>query len=820
MKILYICNFVDKNYFNDIFNKALEKPIQSIQKFNELFVEGLRKNKDVESINILSHAPVNRKISKKCFWKGKSLEDGNVKYSYIPFINIKILKQICLFIMSIFYVLFWNVKYINKNRTIVVDGFVPVISTVAVIIGKIFNIRIISLYTDIVKFDANDTFVKKNFVRNFIKKVINIGDVINLKFTDMFILLTLQMNEIINKNNKPFIVIEGFVDSKFNPQKNVEKKKAIMYAGGLYEKYGVKLLIDSFIEWNNSEYELWLCGGNGDLIDYINSLNYKNIVYYGALPNDKIVEMEQASTLLVNPRFSNEEYTKYSFPSKNMEYMTSGTPVLTTKLPGMKKEYYDYVYLIEEETKNGFISKFKEITKKTTKELQAFGKKSQAFVLKEKNNIIQAKKIIDKIKKVKIKKRTAKDKLVFFYIAVSIIFLFLSMANVYGLYKVSLKTYFIYIVSIIFLILGLKIKLKEKQINKKDKKSIIDVTIKMFDSEIFRIIILCCMFIIMGYFLKYLFIIKDLPASEIRMAAFDKLYSNAYDAVFYLYVVNNINVLFTILIPLLIFDNSLKHKHIKFNLCVMIISFILFSLIGFGRLNFLNIILAFLFVGLYFVKFENIFKKKNLLYFIAGILLIFIVSMLFIYIRVFSSNQSNGLFSLINYQTKQIFEYFLGSFRALDVFISNGFNGISRYSFGRATFAGIDEIVLYPIKFFGGEVLSFNQIVSPLTQEGIAVGYNTPYYNAFYTSIMNYYLDFGFLGVCLFSYLHGLFINYIFKLYNNRETIISKVLIVLVSINLFMGILKWNYQAGNMTFLIILMILFENFSILKERKIK
>ena len=382
MKILYICNFVDKNYFNDIFNKALEKPIQSIQKFNELFVEGLRKNKDVESINILSHAPVNRKISKKCFWKGKSLEDGNVKYSYIPFINIKILKQICLFIMSIFYVLFWNVKYINKNRTIVVDGFVPVISTVAVIIGKIFNIRIISLYTDIVKFDANDTFVKKNFVRNFIKKVINIGDVINLKFTDMFILLTLQMNEIINKNNKPFIVIEGFVDSKFNPQKNVEKKKAIMYAGGLYEKYGVKLLIDSFIEWNNSEYELWLCGGNGDLIDYINSLNYKNIVYYGALPNDKIVEMEQASTLLVNPRFSNEEYTKYSFPSKNMEYMTSGTPVLTTKLPGMKKEYYDYVYLIEEETKYGFISKFKEITKKTTKELQAFGKKSQAFVLK------------------------------------------------------------------------------------------------------------------------------------------------------------------------------------------------------------------------------------------------------------------------------------------------------------------------------------------------------------------------------------------------------------------------------------------------------
>ena len=37
----------------------------------------------------------------------------------------------------------------------------------------------------------------------------------------------------------------------------------------------------------------------------------------------KIVKEEKKSTLLVNPRFTNEEYTKYSFPSKNMEYMAS-----------------------------------------------------------------------------------------------------------------------------------------------------------------------------------------------------------------------------------------------------------------------------------------------------------------------------------------------------------------------------------------------------------------------------------------------------------------------------------------------------------------
>jgi len=156
---------------------------------------------------------------------------------------------------------------------------------------------------------------------------------------------------------------------------------------------------DSFIKWNNKEYELWLCGGDGDLIDYISGLNKNNIKYFGALPNKDIVKMEQECMFLINPRFTNELYTKYSFPSKNMEYMLSGTPLLTTKLPGMPKEYDEYVYLIDEENEEGIIKKFKEISRKDINEINNFGKKAKDFVMKNKNNIIQTKKIIDFIKK-------------------------------------------------------------------------------------------------------------------------------------------------------------------------------------------------------------------------------------------------------------------------------------------------------------------------------------------------------------------------------------------------------------------------------------
>ena len=111
--------------------------------------------------------------------------------------------------------------------------------------------------------------------------------------------------------------------------------------------------------------------------------------------NDKIIQLEKEAKLLVNPRPTNEEYTKYSFPSKIMEYMASGTPVLTTRLLGMPKEYYDYIYCFEDEKVDGIEKKLIEILSKEQKELTKMGNKAKEFVLMKKNNKVQAEKIIN-----------------------------------------------------------------------------------------------------------------------------------------------------------------------------------------------------------------------------------------------------------------------------------------------------------------------------------------------------------------------------------------------------------------------------------------
>ena len=108
--------------------------------------------------------------------------------------------------------------------------------------------------------------------------------------------------------------------------------------------------------------------------------------------------------VLIDGQKVSEEYTKYSFPSKNMEYMVSGTPVLTTKLSGMPKDYYQYVYFIENETVAGIQDVLNNLMNLPENELIQKGIEARNFILNNKNNVIQTKKIIKTIEKEEKKK--------------------------------------------------------------------------------------------------------------------------------------------------------------------------------------------------------------------------------------------------------------------------------------------------------------------------------------------------------------------------------------------------------------------------------
>lgn len=102
---------------------------------------------------------------------------------------------------------------------------------------------------------------------------------------------------------------------------------------------------------------------------------------------------------MVNPRPTNEEFTKYSFPSKTLEYMASGTPLASTKLDGIPEEYDEYILWLKDETVKGIGTELNRIMLNEVSWLHEFGLKGRKWVVENKTENYQTKKILDFIEK-------------------------------------------------------------------------------------------------------------------------------------------------------------------------------------------------------------------------------------------------------------------------------------------------------------------------------------------------------------------------------------------------------------------------------------
>lgn len=399
MKILYISSACKKENKKLIDKTAKIKLTMSIIKFHNLIIDGLSECEGIE-IESLIGLPISILTNRKIFWKAKVEKEKNKIYNQVNFINIPIVKQISIMI-NIEKEL---IKWIKENRRtekkiIIIDGtFVSVLPKVCKVANK-YNVKVVGVFADIYDYmcDVDNESNKSNIIKKIYRKKMDKC----YDFMCAYVFLTEYMNALINIANKPYIIMEGVVDGKIDSSKTIDKfsKKTVMYAGKLQKKYGLKHFLEAF-QQITGDYEAIVCG-DGELKQYVENIAQKDtrVKYLGMIPNEKVMEYEEKSNVLINPRFTDEEYTKYSFPSKNMEYMASGTPILTTKLLGMPEEYYDYVYLIEDETVEGMKDTLKLILAKTEGELNNQGKRAQEFVLNKKNNVIQAKRIIKLLEK-------------------------------------------------------------------------------------------------------------------------------------------------------------------------------------------------------------------------------------------------------------------------------------------------------------------------------------------------------------------------------------------------------------------------------------
>lgn len=287
----------------------------------------------------------------------------------------------------------------GENRTVLLYTlYLPYMQAIAAAKRKYPDLRACVIVTDL----PNELGISSGR-RGLLKRVeYAMGDqrIELCKAFDGFVLLTQAMAEALPIEGKRQMVLEGLIeDAPEPPAESADgRKPAVLYTGTLNRELGIGELLEAF--GRMPEYELWLCGrGDMEREAQLASRRYAHIHYFGFVPQAESLRLQARASLLINPRSPMGVYTRYSFPSKTLEYMRSGKPVLCYRLEGIPQEYDPFLYYIKREGAEGICEAVRETLSLSSSVLAERGQAARRYVLEQKNPKVQCGRVIRFLRK-------------------------------------------------------------------------------------------------------------------------------------------------------------------------------------------------------------------------------------------------------------------------------------------------------------------------------------------------------------------------------------------------------------------------------------
>lgn len=327
-----------------------------------------------------------------------SLDGINIRS--IGFINLPIINKISIIVKLVLSIFHYSK---GEKRVSLLISTATVYLQIAVSIVRSISpsrFKVITIINDIPV--VLDKMHVKNTLKWRMRSYLNTYCMRLLNKNDGYVLMTEAMMDFFPKT-KPHIVMEGIINDKKDVPIHYREseKKVLFYAGSVNKIFGIIGLIDAFEALDDKNTYLWICG-SGDAAEDIIQRQKKNdhILYLGLLSPSDVVKYRNEATVLVNPRTSEGEYTKYSFPSKTIEYLLSGIPVIMNRLPGIPDEYFNYVFTPLDESIPELTSIIRKVLNTDTAIISAKTRSAREFILSNKNSEFQVSRIIDLIKSI------------------------------------------------------------------------------------------------------------------------------------------------------------------------------------------------------------------------------------------------------------------------------------------------------------------------------------------------------------------------------------------------------------------------------------
>lgn len=217
--------------------------------------------------------------------------------------------------------------------------------------------------------------------------------------TDLMVLLTEQMADYLGWRGK-YIVVEGIAEEIPAIDAAEKKHNTIVYTGTTHKKFGLPVLVQAMAQIKRKDVELVICGC-GDYDAELRKIAEKDprIHFLGIVSHKEALRMQMSAAVLVNPRQNNGVYTKYSFPSKTMEYLSTGNPVIAYRLDGIPQSYLPFIHCPRDNTPESLADEIEGLLSLPEQERYQQGRLGKEYVLMHKNTAVQVGKIVEELEK-------------------------------------------------------------------------------------------------------------------------------------------------------------------------------------------------------------------------------------------------------------------------------------------------------------------------------------------------------------------------------------------------------------------------------------
>lgn len=305
-------------------------------------------------IKVLSLRPVvSFPRSRRIVYPAARILLDSIRLDFLPFINITPIKQLSVGLSALWYMV--RAAWLKKSyfqQSVVFTYNISVPPGIFTLLGaRLTGSKVVAMIYDICVpgETAPNTFF--NRIDFWLHKI-------TLPLFDGLVVIT---DTIANDfaPSRPYLRIEGGISRELISQYRAIASSSvtdngcftIFTAGRLDELNGIHEILGAFSLIKNTTFRLHIAG-TGPLETAVKEAAAKDdrITFHGFLAFDELLALYASADVLVNMRLTQRISTRYFFPSKTMEYLASGVPVITTCPGNMATEYGEIAYLLHNET--------------------------------------------------------------------------------------------------------------------------------------------------------------------------------------------------------------------------------------------------------------------------------------------------------------------------------------------------------------------------------------------------------------------------------------------------------------------------------------